>query len=213
MLSRRDEAEATAVGAGDPGRRRQTWYCSVSLRLERRAMAGGASTSGPRGRGLREGSGACLRAWPSIRLDEPVVVDAARRQRRRRCRPGSGRGGTRRASAARSRTDHLGRAEHRPAEGMARRRPPCRRDRRSSSCGRVLDHGDLLEHDLALGVEVGEGGREDHVRHHVERRLEMLVEHAGVHDRVVAGRWRRSARRRTCRRSRRCRAPSRTRCP
>jgi hypothetical protein len=51
---------------------------------------------------------------------------------------------------------------------------------------RVVDHRDLLQHDLALRIEVGEGGREDHVRHHVERRFEVLVEHPGVHDGVVA---------------------------
>ena len=51
---------------------------------------------------------------------------------------------------------------------------------------RVLDHRDLLEHDLALGVEVGERRREDHVRHHVERVLEMAVRDARVDDRVLA---------------------------
>ena len=40
---------------------------------------------------------------------------------------------------------------------------------------RVLVHRDLLEHDLALGVEVGERRRVDHVRDHVQRRLEVMV--------------------------------------
>ena len=52
--------------------------------------------------------------------------------------------------------------------------------------GRVLDHRDLLEHDLALGVEVGERRREDHVRHHVQRFLQVPVRDAGVDDRVLA---------------------------
>ena len=52
--------------------------------------------------------------------------------------------------------------------------------------GRVLDHRDLLEHDLALGVEVGERRREDHVRHHVQCVLQVPVRHARVDDRVLA---------------------------
>ena len=51
---------------------------------------------------------------------------------------------------------------------------------------RVLVHRDLLEHDLALGVELLEERREDHVAHHVERRLEMVVGHARVDERVLA---------------------------
>jgi hypothetical protein len=50
---------------------------------------------------------------------------------------------------------------------------------------RVLDHGDLFEDDLALGVELDESRREDHVRHHVERLFHVLVEDPRVDDRVV----------------------------
>ena len=53
---------------------------------------------------------------------------------------------------------------------------------------RVLHHRDLLEHDLPLGVEVRERRREDHVRHHVERPLEMTVGDARVDDRGLARR-------------------------
>ena len=53
---------------------------------------------------------------------------------------------------------------------------------------RVLVHRDLLEHDLALGVELVEERREDHVAHHVERRLEVDVGHARVDDGVLARR-------------------------
>ena len=51
---------------------------------------------------------------------------------------------------------------------------------------RVLVHRDLLEHDLALGLELVEERREDHVAHHVERRLEVDVGDARVDDRVLA---------------------------
>ena len=53
---------------------------------------------------------------------------------------------------------------------------------------RVLVHRDLLEHDLALGVEVGERGREHHVAHHVHRRLEVVIRDARVDERVLARR-------------------------
>ena len=44
----------------------------------------------------------------------------------------------------------------------------------------VLVHGDLLEHDLALGVDVLERRPPDHVGHHVEGRRQVLVEHPRV---------------------------------
>ena len=53
---------------------------------------------------------------------------------------------------------------------------------------RVLVHRDLLEHDLALGVELGERRREHHVAHHVDRRLEVVVGDARVDERVLARR-------------------------
>ena len=52
---------------------------------------------------------------------------------------------------------------------------------------RVLVHRDLLEDDLTLGVDVVEARREHHVAHHVDRRCEVLVRHARVDDRVLAG--------------------------
>jgi hypothetical protein len=51
---------------------------------------------------------------------------------------------------------------------------------------RVLDHRDLLEHNLPLGVELGERRREDHVGHHVERRLQVAVGDARIDDGVLA---------------------------
>ena len=56
------------------------------------------------------------------------------------------------------------------------------------SCGLVLVHRDLLEHDLALGFDVGERRREDHVGHHVERARQVAVEHAGVDRRRLLAR-------------------------
>ena len=44
----------------------------------------------------------------------------------------------------------------------------------------VLVHRDLLEHDLALGVDVAERRSPHHVGHHVERRRQVLVEHPRV---------------------------------
>ena len=55
---------------------------------------------------------------------------------------------------------------------------------------RVVVHRDLLEHDLALGLELGERGREDHVAHHVHRGLEVVVGDARVDERVLARRRR-----------------------
>ena len=54
----------------------------------------------------------------------------------------------------------------------------------------VLHHRDLLEHHLALGVEIGERRLEDHVDHRVERLLEVVVGHTRVDDRRLPRRGR-----------------------
>ena len=56
----------------------------------------------------------------------------------------------------------------------------------------VLDHRDLLEHDLALRLErlVLEARARGHVAHDVERERQVLVEHAHVHDGRLARRER-----------------------
>ena len=51
----------------------------------------------------------------------------------------------------------------------------------------VLVHRDLLEHDLALGVDVREGRAEHHLGHQVERVLGVLVEEARVDVRGLLG--------------------------
>ena len=71
------------------------------------------------------------------------------------------------------RRDHLGAADHAPPERMVAE------DRLAEQVvdeilRRVLVHRDLLEHDLALGVEVVEARREDHVAHHLERQLDVV---------------------------------------
>ncbi len=40
----------------------------------------------------------------------------------------------------------------------------------------VLVHRDLLDHDLPLGIDVGEGRLEEHLRQQVESGLGVLVE-------------------------------------
>ena len=53
--------------------------------------------------------------------------------------------------------------------------------------GIVVVHRDLLEHDLALRLELGPDGRGDHVAHDVQRRLHVGVQHPRVEHRVVLG--------------------------
>ena len=50
----------------------------------------------------------------------------------------------------------------------------------------VLVHRDLLEHDLALEVHLGEERRVDHVAHHVDRLVEVVVCDARVDGAVLA---------------------------
>lgn len=50
---------------------------------------------------------------------------------------------------------------------------------------RVFVHGHLFEHDLALGVDLGETRPHDHLGHQFEGLLEMLVEESAVDDRVL----------------------------
>ena len=83
------------------------------------------------------------------------------------------------------RGDDVGGPDHGPAERMVAE------DRLAHQVvdelvRRVLVHRDLLEHDLALGVEVREDRRVDHVRHHVERLLEVVVGDPDVDDGVLA---------------------------
>ncbi len=96
------------------------------------------------------------------------------------------RGGTRERAPADGR-DHVGAPDHRPPERMAAE------DRLGDDVVDeilriVVDHRDLLEHDLALGVDVGEGRVVDHPDDHVERLLEPVVGHACIDERRLARR-------------------------
>jgi len=83
------------------------------------------------------------------------------------------------------RRDHVPRADHGPPERV-RAEDRLREEVVDQLLRRVLVHRDLLEHDLALGVELGEGRAEDHVGHHVDGGLEVGVGHARVDDGVLA---------------------------
>ena len=166
-----------------PGAARQTWYCSVSLRWKR-SWGGGAWTSGGR-RFARVPALPPRRARPcwtsSTSSSCSMFPAAATTMFARRVHLVV----VARDRVLRDRRDHLGRADHRPPERVVAE------DRLGDQVvhellRRVLVHRDLLEHDLALGVELVEGRREHHVAHHVERRLEVVVGDAGVDDRVLA---------------------------
>ena len=85
----------------------------------------------------------------------------------------------RRQLLARDRADDLGGADHRPAQRM-RAEDRLAEHVEDAVLGIVFVHRDLLQHDLALGLELAEARAPDHVAHHVERALEVPVEHARV---------------------------------
>ena len=78
--------------------------------------------------------------------------------------------------------DHLGAADHRPPERMAAE-DGLGDDVVDEVLRVVVDHRDLLEHDLALGVDVREDRVVDHPDHDVERGLEPVVRHPRVEQR------------------------------
>ena len=80
--------------------------------------------------------------------------------------------------------DHVGGTDHRPPERVVGEHG-LREEVVHELLRRVLVHRDLLEHDLPLLVHFGEGGREDHVRHHLERRLDVVVGDARIDDGVL----------------------------
>ena len=176
----------------------------------KRRLGGGGVTSGGRTRGPRVGGSCTFRCARSSsrtsslcsrlpgRGDDDVAGHVHRAVVRRERAPRDGR-------------DHLARPDHRPSERVVAE-DGLREEVVDELLRRVLVHRDLLEHDLALGVELGERRREDHVGHHVDRRLEVRVRHARVDAPCAPATSPRSARRRARRRSRRsparCSAPS-----
>ncbi len=87
--------------------------------------------------------------------------------------------------------DHVGAAEDAPAEGMVAV-DRLREDVVDAILGLVLVHGDLLEHHLALGIDLvrGQRRREQHLGKEVERFLGVLVEKTGVQMRGLLARRR-----------------------
>ena len=164
-----------------PGRRgrRGTARCPC-------AGSGGPAPAGARS-GLRASAERRARAVAPLgeQPDEPVVLDVAGGREHDVRRPRRRRGGTPAATAATTERDHVGAADHRPAERV-RAEHGLGGDVVDEILRVVLDHRDLLEHDLALGVDLGERRLEDHVGHHVERVLEAVVGHARVDDRRLA---------------------------
>ena len=116
----------------------------------------------------------------SKQLDEPLVAEVPR-SRDDDARPGVCPAVVRRECSTRDRPDHVPPSDHGPAERVAAE-DRLGRDVVDEVVRRVLDHGDLLEDDLTLGVDVVERRTEDHVCHHVERRLEPFVGDTGVDD-------------------------------
>ena len=157
------------------------WYCSVSFWWKQ-------SRGGPVEPGLRGDAAAVRRGGDEAfgQLDDAVVVEVA-----------GGADDDLRAGVAgvavaldvrdRDRGDHLGLTEHAAAQ----------RVRAEDGLGEhvvdavlrlVLVHRDLLQHHLALGVDVGVGRRQQHLREQVEDLVGVLVEEAGVQvRRLLAG--------------------------
>ena len=193
-----------------PGAPMQTWYCSVSLRWKRTLGRRRPHERAADARALA-GAFACFRCafWSSAtssscfevprRGDDDVAGLVHRLVVARERAPADGR-------------DHLGGPDHRPAERVVAE-DRLARSGRARALRRVLVHRDLLEHDLALRVEVGEDRRVDHVASSRRAPARGGGRRRGRRRRCARARSPRSARRRARRRSRRSPAPSRSACP
>ena len=155
------------VGSLEPARRLAALRASA---VARRCLAGGRSRPTP------------ARSVPLGRarhLHERVVVDRAGRRDHDVCGRVARRRGRRAAARASTARDHLGAADHRAPERV-RAEDRLAEHVEDAVLGVVFVHRDLLEHDLALGLELAEARAPDHVAHHVEGALEVAVEHARV---------------------------------
>ena len=85
------------------------------------------------------------------------------------------------------RADDLGGADHRAAEGLVGEHRVAH-EVVDLVLGIVLVHRDLLQHDLALLIEVVEGRPLEHVGQQRHRPVDELVEDAGVENGVVLAR-------------------------
>ena len=173
--------------AREPGRREAD---VVLLGVAREEELPARPADGRR-RGARPASAApsCRRSATSVA--EGVVLDVAGRGDDDRCRRRSGSRGTPRRSTFVERAHGGGAADHGPAE-LVLAEHAARGEVVHEIGGVVLDHRDLLEHDLALRTRalVLEARARSHVAHHVERERQVLVEHADVDDGRVRGRER-----------------------
>ena len=163
IASSSESANRWSSARASPGPPRQTWNCSVSFSLEQLRPDGDRPADGGCGSGQPPASGAMRErrsshsascstlpaAASTIAVDvgSPVELVDVRRSAPIRyvCSPITGR-----PSGSAS-----------PNTAAAPGRAPGRRG--------VLVHRDLLEHDLALGVDVAPGRRAQHVAHHLER--------------------------------------------
>ena len=174
MASSTREAKRRSSPRGRPTAPRQTWHCSVSLRWKRTVGAGSAGAGSIGGAASSRPAPSVLSASSTIWSwsTEPaaaMTTDAGHVA-------GRVEGGD---LVDRGVADHRRAADDRPPERMAAE------DRLAEHVEHrvlrvVLVHGDLLEHDLALGVDVLEGRPPHHVGHHVEGARQVLVEHPRV---------------------------------
>ena len=146
--------------------------------LEVGRRAGGRVVAGGRGVAPRAGPGRRARARHRHQL---VVVDRAGGGDHdplghvaRRVKRGELLGG--------GRAHHLRASDHRAPERVRAEDGPAEQVE-DPVLGVVLVHGDLLEDDLALGLQFAETRAKDHVGHHVEGPLEVAVQHSRVEGR------------------------------
>ena len=177
IASRIEAAKRRSSPRGIPGALRHAWYCSVSLRRNCEAGRGHASQRLPHWQ-----PHACGGAVPPLleELDEALVLHVPRGREDdslARVRAVVVRG----ERAPGHRRDDLGAADHGPPQRVRAEDRP-RREVMDEVVRRVLDHRDLLEDDLPLGVHVLERRPVEHVRHDVERGLQAHVRDARVDD-------------------------------
>ena len=157
------------------------WYCSVSLAWKRSRVCSSSAT------GSSAVPAGGWRDQPPRQLGDPLVVEV----------PGGADDdvGAGVAGAVvgvdvrdRDRGDHLRLPQH-PAPQRVLAEDGVGEEVVDAVLRLVLVHRDLLQHDLALGVDLGVGRGEQHLRQQVEDLLGVLVEEAGVEvGRLLAGR-------------------------
>ena len=157
------------------------WYCSVSLAWKQSRAA-----SVERGVGCHSAAVGGRGDEALGQLDDAAVLEVA---------GGADddlRAGVATAAVAldvrdRDRGDHLGLAEHTAAERVGAE-DGLGEDVVDPVLGLVVVHRDLLQHHLALGVDVGVGRGQQHLREQVEDLVGVLVEEARVQvRRLLAG--------------------------